>query len=483
MCKKWAKLVGQADFDIYWPRRNEMQPISETLGRCAQSFRLTIHTNVLASRYEDLLANLTNMVSLDLSFTSLARNSVVNELAPICLDKLTNLQRIAAPHLKLFTTVVLPRLTYLEALIEFSDPNSFPNLEYLAVTKRINILPRTPKLSTFKFNGVLTAPNSIDFIKDLRVLHLPSIDQYKNTVLPNMEILKLNEESCIDNCPQLTKLKINRVQNLDTIRSATNLRELTLGYSCRFPENSLSILSNMKQLNSFQWNTFAENSGYYGDFLDYLNPDTLTRLAFGIDDDFINSRIYSFTNIRNLQLNIVPNAKPQNLTKALVSLSQLKSLTVKTDWRDMDMSWASHLTSLENLELTFSNNGVPMDLTSLIHLTSLEVYGAINPLPNLTKLRRMRIGSATDYSFLCNLTKLTSLTCSGRGATIPANDLAKLQKIRELSLRFTSNNQILALTGLQRLTRLDFRQKISTVNLDILNRLPRRQMMTIITEE
>jgi hypothetical protein len=457
------------------PLPSEVPSIAKTFNRCDQLFSLTVHKadNLNAEDYKELLCELNNMISFEMSFIHYR----YREVGSVELDQLTNLQKFAAPHISVSIGTKLPHLTYLEAsAVQITDPNCFPNLEYFSSNgnRRLSHHPVLPKLTTLKYGEDLFGPKVSEYTQNLKVFHPPMLD-FNTTAfsLPNLEDLKLSKSITLGEANKLTKLHIDGIKDFLPYKVATNLLELDVGYGNTINENSLSFLTSFKQLNACQF-WLGEYRNYSGDFMQFLNPKTLTRLVAGLGVSKISSHISKFTNLESLKLWV---EVPANL-ETLSNLSRLTALTVQGGKSVQHFQWVSKLMSLQRIFLAFKSDlKSVLDLNPLTNLTMLHVHSlqSLEAMNDLTNLRRLDFATATEYTFISNLTKLTRLACAR--IAVP-DQVTNLQKIRELDICFSSNDQIIALTGLQKLTYLMARTRTDDVRVDTLTLLTRLQSVS-----
>lgn len=473
VCRKWHNIIRNIHFDIYLPLPSEVPTIAKTFNRCDQLFSLTVHKadNLNAEDYKELLCELNNMISFEMSFIHYRYRKV----GSVELDQLTNLQKFAAPQIGVSIGTKLPHLTYLEtSAVQITDPNCFPNLEYFSSNgnRRLSHHLVLPKLTTLKYVEDLFGPKVSEYTQNLKVFHPPTL---KTTALslPNLEDLKLSKSITLEKANKLTKLHIDGIKDFLPYKVATNLLELDVGYGSTIKENSLSFLTSFKQLNACQF-WFGEYRNYSGDFMQFLNTKTLTRLVAGLGVSKISRHISKFTNLESLKLWVEVPADLESLS----NLSRLTALTVQGGDSVQHFQWVSKLTSLQRIFLAFKSDlKSVLDLNPLTNLTSLHVHSlqSLEAMNDLTNLRRLDFATATEYTFISKLTKLTRLACAR--IAVP-DQVTNLQKIRELDICFTSNDQIIALTGLQKLTYLMARTHTDDVRVETLTLLTRLQSVS-----
>lgn len=478
VCRTWFNCIIETPFDIYLPLPSEIPQIAKMLKRCHKPFSLKVHKadKLSSENYRKLLSNMKNIVSFEVSF---AHRKFNFQAGSVDLDQLTNLQRFSAPHISVSASVILPCLTHLEALeVNFADPNCFPNLEFFSSKSQRPFAkhPILPKLTTLKYDQDIFGPKVSNYIQNMKVFLPPTLSfQLPAFSLPNLEELKLGSQTLkFLACNNLTKLSIDGVKDFLPLKVVTNLLELDVEHASSIKENSLSFLTSFKQLNSFQiW--LYQYTAYSGEFLKFLNPKTLTRLTAGISAENISNHITKFTNLESLTLWIEVKADINSLS----SLSRLTALSVMGSDSGLDLFWVSKLTELKQIYLAFKSDlkSPPLDLDHMTNLTSLHVHSlkTLQAMPNLTNLRKLEFATANEYTFISKLTKLTRLNCA-RSAV--ADQVTNLHKIRKLEISFSSNEQIMALTGLQKLTHLMAKASSDQVRVDTLTLLTRLQSVS-----
>ncbi|MCF6437242.1 hypothetical protein [Pseudoalteromonas sp. MMG022] len=238
----------------------------------------------------------------------------------------------------------------------------------------------------------------------------------------------------LETLTQLVSVKFENTQleSLEMLGTLTQLEDLTLHNN---PTTDYSALNNLTALKSLSFNV---NTSSYQPDIDFTNFQNLTSLTLQYIDTY---RYNSFdlstlpTSLTELHLSRLEASN----ASALSSLSQLEKLSLE---HVGSISSLSFLTTMPNIkEVTFA--GLNVNDPTAFSLT-----------PNLEKLALRQI-DFEDFSFLANLTKLTSLAVeSGYYHYNRSFDVNTIKELSELTTLSIDGVQLKNTSGLSSLTNL-----------------------------
>ncbi len=455
------------------PDGSQIDNIVDTFSRCQQPFSLKFHKadklsqKVMGTR--DVFNKLTNLTGLEFSMLNKKR---LESLLVLNFSAGSDLQRVEGPlSIKFSDSLVATSLTRLDVLSMLADKAKdwpkLPNLEFYAGRgfSKIPIFEETPKLTTLIIRRtdvdwlVQQRLNKLTNLKVLKICEPCSFVHDLDLDLPNLEEFdvmapKMRPAYC--NSTRLTRLKTKIL--VQGFTKHTTLKSLTIqpGKLDRTNDNDLIGLKEFPQLEEFCLNGQEEeqqNIEVTGKIFQFMNPKTLTKLSVDLKSKEIDE-ISSFTNLRELNLVLRQTIMFIDFLSNLSKLTKLSIGGIKTP----ELDWLNRLTNLRALYLDFkslqNSNEVPLDLAELTNLRTLVITPrtnkVIHSLNKLKKLERLEFPLTNENIFHDQWLALTSL--SFRQA-VGTEHISELTRLRELDCIVITNDEIVQLTSLQKLTR------------------------------
>ena len=445
VCREWQKIINFTDINIFCAvTLQRVDQLRNTLVKCG-SFGLTINDPHLTDP-SILLGQLSQLTSLSYPSTLPTMESVTN---------LQHLTAHAAPADWLLRQSQLTSLRLTEVTMDQSilGPDSLSNIRSLSVGS-FEAAPLLTAVTASKLTSLVCATvKQFDITKysNLKSLFLRTPAQVNIDVnLPNLEELQLNHVMRVSSTA-LTKLHVSgRSDNvLDLLRGLTTLQTFTACW-----DNNAEQVSHFTALKKLSRLTVLAAPSVQ--VLQYLQPDSLTRLTLFTDDpsDACIEYLSRLTNLRILHFSTAARVN----WRVVSSLTHLEGL--HTTYASCDnLSSINTLTRLHSLALSNrdrTSESVHFDVQVLRRLRQLLVLCPSIHLDNLAALHHLEylaLHGSMDFNQLhsAHLTHLEVVSSDDAFW----NNLSRLSALRELNIRhITSDEHVIELSVLTQLTRL-----------------------------
>ncbi|UTA69064.1 leucine-rich repeat domain-containing protein [Emticicia sp. 21SJ11W-3] len=370
-------------------------------------------TNKFSGRNFDILQNLTQLHSLDLSSNQIQDISFLQNLSQLhSLDLSSNqIQDIS----------FLQNLSQLQSL-DLSS-NQIQDISFLQNLSQLQSLD----LSSNQIQDY-------SFLQNLS--QLQSLDLSYNQIQDISFLQNLSQLQSLD-------LRYNQIQDISFLQNLSQLQSLDLRYN---QIQDISFLQNLSQLQSLDL-----RSNQIQDYSFLQNLSQLQSL------DLRSNQIQDISflqNLSQLQSLYLSSNQIQDI-RYLQNLSQLQSLDLRYN-QIQDISFLQNLSQLQSLDLRYNQIQDIRYLQNLSQLQSLNLrYNQIQDisfLQNLSQLQSLdlRLNQIQDISFLQNLSQLQSLYLSSN----QIQDISFLQNLSQLQSLYLSSNQIQDIRYLQNLSQL-----------------------------